>query len=242
MAMLAWTPVRLRADHRRSDGRRHFGHARPPHRLLLPARITITPPSAIRSWELAVEEATGESFAEYMQREVLDPLGMTNSSYGLTAELRTHAAVAHDWYNNPLPEYQYSTQAQGGLRTTPADLALFMAAHMPGPNGEPIGRNVISPESVAEIVTPVPFANEAESSHITGLGFDLIMDGDTLVGARKTGDHRGFKPIIVISFQDNQGIAIMSNSDRGAIGFLMNIACTWSADLSGTPLIVIVAS
>ena len=186
--------------------------------------------------ELAVEEATGASFADFMQREVLDPLGMTNSSYGLTAELRTRAAIAHDWYNNPLPDYQYSTQAQGGLRTTPTDLALFMAAHMPGPNGEPIGRHVISPESVAEILTPVPFANEAESSHVSGLGFDLIMDGDILVGARKTGDHRGFKPIIVMSFQDSQGIAIMANSDRGAIGFLMNIACAWSAGLSGNTL------
>lgn len=186
--------------------------------------------------ELAVEEVTGQPFADYMQQEVLDPLGMTNSSYGMTAELRTHAAIAHDWHNNPLPEYQYSTQAQGGLRTTSTDLALFMAAHMPGPNGEPIGRNVITPASVAEILIPVPFANEAESSHVTGLGYDLIMDGDTLVGARKTGDHRGFKPIIALDLQDNQGIAIMSNSDRGAIGFLMNIACAWSANLSGNPL------
>lgn len=186
--------------------------------------------------ELAVEEITGQPFAEYMQHEILDPLGMRNSSYGLTAELRAHAAIAHDWYNNPLPEYQYSTQAQGGLRTTPTDLALFMAAHIPGPNGEPIGRNVISPESVAEILTPVPFANEAESSHVIGLGFDLIMDGDTLIAARKTGDHRGFKPIIAMDFQNNEGIAIMSNSDRGAIGFLMNIACAWSANLGGNPL------
>ena len=186
--------------------------------------------------ELAVEEVTGQPFADYMQQEVLDPLGMTNSSYGMTAELRTHAAIAHDWYNNPLPEYQYSTQAQGGLRTTPTDLALFMAAHMPGSNGEPIGRNVLTPESVAEILTPVPFANEAESSHVTGLGYDLIIDNDNLIGARKTGDHRGFKPIFAMSFQDNQGIAIMSNSDRGAIGFLMNIACAWSENLGGNPL------
>ena len=28
----------------------------------------------------------------------------------------------------------------------------------------------------------------------------------------------------------------MSNSDRGAIGFLMNIACAWSAGLDGNPL------
>ena len=37
--------------------------------------------------ELAVEEATGESFAEYMQREVLDPLGMTNSGLRLNGRI-----------------------------------------------------------------------------------------------------------------------------------------------------------
>lgn len=183
--------------------------------------------------EIAVEEVTGESFASYVQREVLDPLGMVNSSYEWTPELQAKAAVGHDWYNRPMPEYQYSTKAQGGLLTTPTDLAIFMAASMPGPNGEPIGRGVITPESVAEILTADPFANEAESSHIPGLGFDLYMSGDTLQGARKTGDHRGYKPIIVMDLQANEGIAIMANSDRAMIGFLIDITCNWSANVPG---------
>jgi CubicO group peptidase (beta-lactamase class C family) len=186
--------------------------------------------------EMAVEEVTGESFAGYIQREVLDPLGMANSSYEWTSELRAKAAVGHDWYNRPLPEYQYSTRAQGGLHTTASDLAIFMAASMPGPNGEPIGRGVLTPESVAEMLTPVSFANEAESSHVTGLGYDLIMAGDTLQGARKTGDHRGYKPIIVMALEENEGIAIMANSDRAAIGFLIDIACAWNEKVSGHPL------
>ncbi len=183
--------------------------------------------------EIAVEEVTGESFASYIQREVLDPLGMLNSSYEMTPELQAKAAVGHDWYNHPMPFYQYSTKAQGGLRTTPTDLAIFMAASMPGPNGEPIGRDVITPESVAEILTAVPFANEAESPHISGLGFDLFKSGDTLQGARKTGDHRGYKPIVVMDLQANEGIAIMANSDRAMIGFLIDIACGWSANVPG---------
>ncbi len=183
--------------------------------------------------EIAIEEVTGESFASYIQREVLDPLGMVNSSYEWKPELSAKAAVGHDWYNRPMPFYQYSTTAQGGLRTTPTDLAIFMAASMPGPNGEPIGRGVITPESVAEILTAVPFANEAESSHIPGLGFDLYKSGDTLLGARKTGDHRGYKPIIVMDLQASEGIAIMANSDRAMIGFLIDIACAWSASVPG---------
>ena len=51
--------------------------------------------------ELVAEEVTGEPFASYMQREILDPLGMTHSSYEWTPELRAQTAVGHDWYNNP---------------------------------------------------------------------------------------------------------------------------------------------
>jgi hypothetical protein len=45
------------------------------------------------------------------------------------------------------------------------------------------------------------------------------MSGDTLLGARKTGDHRGHKPIIVMNLYANEEIAIMANSDRAMIGF-----------------------
>lgn len=186
--------------------------------------------------EIAVEEVTGEPFAVYMQREILDPLGMVNSSYDWTPELRAKAAVGHDWYNRPLPEYQYSTRAQGSLRTTATDLAIFMAASMPGPNGELIGRGVLTPESVAEILKPVPFTNEAESSQVSGLGVDLIRVDGKLLGARKTGDHRGFKPIIVMDLEEREGLAIMANSDRAAIGFLIDIACAWSENVNGHPM------
>lgn len=186
--------------------------------------------------EIAVEEVTGEPFAAYMQREILDPLGMVNSSYDWAPELRAKAAVGHDWYNRPLPEYQYSTRAQGGLRTTASDLAIFLAASVPGPNGEPVGRGVLTPESVAETLTPVPFANQAESSHVAGLGYDLIRVDGRLLGARKTGDHRGFKPIIVMDLEEREGIAIMANSDRAAIGFVIDIACAWSKNVNGHPM------
>lgn len=83
--------------------------------------------------ELAVEEVTGERFSSYIQRAVLDPLGMVNSSYEWTPELDARAAIGYDWHNRPLPRYPRSTRAQGGLITTAGDLATFLAASMPGP-------------------------------------------------------------------------------------------------------------
>lgn len=95
---------------------------------------------------------------------------------------------------------------------------------------------MLTPESVAEILTPVPFTNAANSSHISGLGFDLFRVNGELVGARKTGDHRGFKPIMVMDLKHSAGIVIMANSDRAAIGFVIDIACAWSEGVTGNPM------
>ncbi len=104
---------------------------------------------------------------------------------------------------------------------------------MPGPKGEPVGRGVLTPESVAEILTAVPITGE--SSEGVGLGYDLSQGDGTLI-ARKTGDRRGWKPIIFLLPERGEGIAIMTNSDRAMIGFLFEIICPWSEILSGNPL------
>ena len=47
--------------------------------------------------QLAIEEVTGEPFARYMQREVLDPLGMTHSSFTWRADQRSRPRPATTW-------------------------------------------------------------------------------------------------------------------------------------------------
>ena len=47
--------------------------------------------------QLAIEEVTGEPFARYMQREVLDPLGMTHSSFGRRADQPPRPRPATTW-------------------------------------------------------------------------------------------------------------------------------------------------
>ncbi len=89
--------------------------------------------------QLIIEEVTGETFSAYMQREVLDPLGMSYSSFEWRADLRPATAVAYSEWGSPLPNYLFTEQA-AGLYTTAPDLARFVAAEMPGPHGEPAGR------------------------------------------------------------------------------------------------------
>lgn len=187
--------------------------------------------------ELVIEEVTGEPFAVYMQREILDPLGMVNSSFEMTPKLRVKRAVGHDWHNNAMPEYQFATRGMGGLRTTSADLALFIAALMTGPNGKPVGRGVLTPKSVAETFKPVPYTNEAASGLKAGLGYDqLVIIDNTLVAVHKGGDQRGFHTMIVMAPEAAEGIVILANSDRAIKGFIYDVGCVWSANVPKNPL------
>ena len=98
--------------------------------------------------QLLIEEVTGLPFSTYMRQEVLEPLGMTNSSYTWRPELRSATARAYDAWGQPLPNYIIPERAAGGLYTTAPDLARFVAAHMSGPRGEAAGRGVLAPETL----------------------------------------------------------------------------------------------
>ncbi|MBF9031000.1 serine hydrolase [Rhodobacterales bacterium HKCCE3408] len=182
--------------------------------------------------EMAVEDITGAPFAEYMQAQILEPLEMTSSGFEWTPELRDRAATGHDWFGNPLPHYEHPTSAPGGLLTTAGDLARFLAAGMTGPSGEPPGRGIISTPSVIETFSPFPFTDDES---MVGLGYNLDSSTGTLV-ARKSGDHRGFKPIVFTIPELGAALVILTNSDRAAAGVFADIACPWSRLLQGNPL------
>jgi hypothetical protein len=131
-----------------------------------------------------------------------------------------------------LPDFALATKAQGGLWTTAEDMALFLAAAMAGPGGEPPGRGVISPNAVVASFTPYPFAEDTSE---VGLGYNLSRSDGTLV-ARKGGDRRGYKAMVFSVPEQGAGIVILTNSDRAAAGVFADIACSWSAAVSGDPL------
>ena len=85
--------------------------------------------------QLVIEEVAQEKFSDYMQREVLHPLGMEHSSFEWTPEIQARTASAYDRSGSLLPNYLYTEAAAAGLYTTAVDLAKFVAASMTGPNG-----------------------------------------------------------------------------------------------------------
>jgi CubicO group peptidase (beta-lactamase class C family) len=159
--------------------------------------------------QLLVEELTDRPFADYMQAEVLGPLGMTASSFGWSRTAGT--ARPHDTGGRPVPDFAFAEQAAAGLVTTAPDLARFLAATLAGPQGEPPGRGVLSPAGVRLALTAAP---ATEGRWGLGYGLGLLPGGDRL--AYHEGANRGWRAGLALLPDRRSGIAVLANGDAGS--------------------------
>lgn len=130
--------------------------------------------------QLLIEEVTDRPFADYMRTDILAPLGMANSTFA--PDPATPIAAFYDQAGTVLPPRRYTALAAASLYTSVEDIARFVAAHVPGPAGEPVGRNVLSPETVALMREPAAFQF---GFAIWGLGTILYApngQGDFVIG------------------------------------------------------------
>jgi CubicO group peptidase (beta-lactamase class C family) len=162
--------------------------------------------------QLVIEEVTGESFSEFMQEQVLQPLGMFHSSFEWRSDLRPATAVAYSATGAPLPNYLFTEKAAAGLYTTAPDLARFLAAEMPGPNGEPAGRGVLSPDTLALMFTPV-LPGQVETAYGLGHRISTLQDGSKVVS--HGGANAGWRASFAALPKQGQGIVVLTNSDKG---------------------------
>lgn len=104
--------------------------------------------------QLLIEEMSGESFGAFMHRVVFRPLGMVRSSYSWTPATGSTLATFYGVDSRPTPHYRFSAVAAVSLYTSVSDLTRFVQAHLPGKDGEPIGRSVLAPATIEAMWRP----------------------------------------------------------------------------------------
>ncbi len=125
--------------------------------------------------QLIIEEVSGQSFNDYMKTAVLNPLGMTRSTFVLDDE--TDVADFFDERGRPTTHYRFTALAAASLYTTASDMTRFLQAHLPGPSGEAPGRGVLQPKTLLEMRRP----------HASQYGVDIWGLGTILYAPNRSG-------------------------------------------------------
>ena len=135
-----------------------------------------------------------------------------HSSFAWRPDLRLATATGYDAAGRPLPNYLFTEQAAAGLYTTAVDLARFVAAGMIGPHGEPAGRGVLAPATVALLAAPFALPDHTTTS--LAYEIETLPDGTAAVG--HAGTNRGWNGQFLLLPGRREGIVVLTNSDNGA--------------------------
>lgn len=166
--------------------------------------------------QLAVTDLTGLPFPELMRQLVLEPLGMTDSSYEQPPQSRLtdRAAIGHPVNGVPIVEgwHVYPEMGAAGLWTTAGDLGRLSVALMRGLRGENSGLG-LSRDSLSAMLLP-QLPDLASGNEFVGLGWQCAGEGD---GFRfgHTGINCGFSAEMRFYPKTGQGAVIMINSNEG---------------------------
>jgi CubicO group peptidase (beta-lactamase class C family) len=98
--------------------------------------------------QLLVEETSGQTFDAFMKDNLFKPLGMTSSCYVLPDSLENRLCEFYNEDKTVAPHFYYTSLAATSLYTSLADLEKFYQFFLKGPGVEPIGRGVLSPETI----------------------------------------------------------------------------------------------
>ncbi|MBC8504049.1 MAG: beta-lactamase family protein [Chloroflexi bacterium] len=158
------------------------------------------------------QEISGVPFEQYMEENILAPLGMTNSSFYQPPpdELLNRQAVGYEYQNGhqePVQNFYTRYGPSGGLRTTAADMNPFMLALLNG--GEYGGARILNQATVAALFTQ-QFTPEPGMSGITYEMFEHFENGQRAL--LRDGDGVGTRNRMILFPDQNLGFFISYNS------------------------------
>lgn len=163
--------------------------------------------------ELLIEEVTGRDFSEYMEQEILIPLGMTHSSFNWSESFDRAVPVGYTLNGKPAPVYIYPEKAAGGLFATAHDIAAFTIAGMPGfARGNP----VLSAQSIEALYTPVRTDLGLYSLAFDGYGLGYYTEelGNGQQAVAHGGQGKGIMTHFHAVPETGDGMIILTNSQR----------------------------
>ncbi len=162
-----------------------------------------------------IEKISGLRFADYMDKHIFEPLGMSGSSFIMNDAVKKNLATPYDSTMEPqqLSPVIPDASPSGGLFATGTDMAKFMKAMLNG--GEAGGSRILSVDSVREMER----AQISIAHGMPGAGYGLesnypqFYNGYRVV--EKGGDDSGFHSNLWLMPDERTGVFLSLNSDKG---------------------------
>jgi CubicO group peptidase (beta-lactamase class C family) len=158
--------------------------------------------------QMVIEDVTGESYTDYIRREVLVPLGLSGGWEWTSARLSA-APTPYGFRHDALPYYRFVTLGIGNYLDRVDGFARFVAAAGPGPGGEPAGRGVLRPETLLLMMTPQPGTNKYYG---LGCATEAFDDGTPYI--THGGHSSGWCSIYALAPSLHSGFVVAAASDK----------------------------
>ena len=171
-----------------------------------------------------IERITGVPLREYMRRTFFEPMGMEDTSLGMSSDRHHRIALVRipedqrgtDWHWNSA-YWQGFGAPWGGMFSTVRDMAIFLQMFLEG--GRHGGRSILSPMTVRAMITDQirPMSHIPESVKCAqrwGLGWHLRAGGDLTSSA--TFGHGGATGTVVWADPKAQFICVIFTTQPGA--------------------------
>ncbi|MDC6350111.1 serine hydrolase [Zeaxanthinibacter sp. PT1] len=151
-----------------------------------------------------LEDVSGQSFDDIIQERIFSAAGMSSSTMQqpIPESLAQKRATGYDKDGLPYPYKLFPFKAAGGIWTTPEDMAKFMIAIMDDYHKD--SRKLLSRK----------MAKTVFDSSTGRLGFTKEIKDDQILFDH-WGSNAGFSCYMVGHLDKEQGVVIMTNSDRG---------------------------
>jgi len=158
--------------------------------------------------ELLVEELSALQFETFVNREVLQPLGMVRSGYA-DLSATTNSAKSYHADGRPAPIHRYASRAATGFTTSAGDLVRLVQAQLRTVEGSPLARKTLESMRTAEA--------KSMGADIWGLG--TILYAPTEAGGAVFGHDGTNEPAMSATVRINpeteDAIIVLATGSRG---------------------------
>jgi CubicO group peptidase (beta-lactamase class C family) len=173
---------------------------------------------------LIVEAASGESYAEYIQRHIFTPLGMTHSYTSQAMAKQGGLAMGHRyWFAHPFPvpdlPISRGSLAAGQLISCSEDMARYLIAHLNG--GRCGDSQILSPAGMDELHRGV--ADVQVMGHVIekyGMGWFVGEVGKTRVVSHG-GNVPDFSSYMALLPEQQKAVVLLVNADHYGLPMIL---------------------